>query len=200
MLGRNRNGLFRARDAFDAVEERFLFAFLVPALEDRRDDRTHDVVPEGAQRSRGGRKVHRGEGYRETGVLHADLKAEALALGEIHAGEASGPVAEEHADGILNSYGREDEETDIEELIAGGGNDSGSDHDDGGDRDDRERRNHAFKTLVAENLVNDEAERDRKQNDLNDREEHRHRVDVEPLVREDVHEGRRRKGREERRT
>ena len=175
----------------------------MPAVEDRSHDGAGDVVPEGEDRGRQRRervrsKVHRGERDAEARILHADFDREALALGEVHARCLRKEVAEEHAEAVMEDNDREDKRTGREDLRARGGDDGGDDEDDRDDGDEREDRNRSIDAF-AKHLVDNDAQGDRDQHDLNDRDEHAHRIDVKPLARKEVHERGGDKGGEERR-
>ena len=142
--------------------------------------------------------MHGGERHAESRILHADLKAEGAAFGGIHARHAADHVAEAHADGVLDGNHEEGDEACVHDARLGGRNHGGDDDHDGRHGDERQRAGDILNT-VAEDAVNQDARADRNEDYLDDREEHRGRVDREPFARKGVHQGGRHDWRHQRR-
>ena len=139
-----------------------------------------------------------GEGDAEARVLHADFEGHALALGEVHAGPLGDEEAEEHAEGVVQDDCDEDQEAGVHQLLTGGGRDGSGDQHDGENRDERQGCEGGV-DAGAEELVDEHAGGDRQKDDLDDRHEHRGRIDRKPLAGEEIHQRGRHDGGEERR-
>ena len=202
LLGGGRLG-GRLAGRFHAVEEGGLFVVVTPVLEHGGEHRAGHVVPKGGDGGgecghRVGCEVNGGEGDAEARVLHADFEGHALAFGEVHAGPLGDEEAEEHAEGVVQDDCDEDQEAGVHQLLTGRGGDGSGDQHDGEDRDERQGGDGSV-DAGAEELVDEHAGGDRKKDDLDDRHEHRGRIDRKPLAGEEIHQRGRHDGGEERR-
>ena len=142
--------------------------------------------------------MHAGERHAQSGILHADLKAQTLALRKIHSEDLAGSKTQGHPEGILQRHHKKCCHAGSQDLTASGGHHCRDNHHNRADRHNREHRSHAF-NLSAEDFVHDHAGGDRNKDHLNDRHKHRRRIDREPLTRKGIHQSRGHNRRKQRR-
>ena len=111
--------------------------------------------------------MHAGERHAQSGILHADLKAQTLALRKIHSEDLAGSKTQGHPEGILQRHHKKCCHAGSQDLAASGGHHCRDNHHNRADRHNREHRSHAF-DLSAEDFVHDHAGGDRNKDHLND--------------------------------
>ena len=98
--------------------------------------------------------MHAGERHAQSGILHADLKAQTLALRKIHSEDLAGSKTQGHPEGILQRHHSEDREPSREELTARCCDDRGDDHHCCSNR--HKRQNHrGLISFLPENLIDE---------------------------------------------
>ena len=175
---------------------------LFPPAVNIRQNRAGNVVPygeDGAGNSRHGKARERGrsKACSESGILHADFDGECLRLGCREFQQLAEAKAAAVAEQVVENYDGENDSARRKNFCSVVRNDRSHNHRDGNYRDEGQDF-HGTGGPFAKKLVDDEPERNRYDDDLHDREEHGHHVDVHGGAKQQVGNRRRQHGSEQR--
>lgn len=133
----------------------------MPHGEDRAGHRRHGKIGERSP----------GKGRGQPGILHTDLDGQRLCLFHAHLKEFTQAKAAEVSQQVMKNDGRKHRDARAQDLLGIVGNHSGHDQADGDDRNRRKHRGDLLGVLPKE-LVDDKAEGDGDDHDLDDGNEH----------------------------
>ena len=175
---------------------------LFPPAVNIRQNRTRDVMPHGeygAGNSRHGkaRERSRRKACRKSGVLHADFDGKRLRLGCREFQQLAEAKTAAVAEQVMENHDGKHDGTRGENLCGVVRDDCSYNHRNRNHRDERQDL-HGTCSPFAEELVDCKPERNRYDDDLHDREEHGHHVDVHGGAKQQVGNRRRQHGSEQR--
>ena len=158
-------------------------------------------MPHGEDRPRDGghghvRESRAGEGGCEAGVLHANLDGDCFFAREVHLEEDGDQVAAQISEQVVKNHDGEDDEAGGQYFGTVVGDDGCYDEADGGHRDSGQEVRDLL-GVFAEEFVDQEAEADGDQDDLDDGQEHGLHVNADGGAQVEVGERGRQEGREQ---
>ena len=158
-------------------------------------------MPHGEDRPRDGRHGHvresrAGEGGCKAGVLHANLDGDCFFAREVHLEEDGDQVAAQVSEQVVQDHDGEDDEAGGQYFGTVVGDDGCYDEADGGHRDSGQEVRDLL-GVFAEEFVDQEAEADGDQDDLDDGQEHGLHVNADGGAQVEVGERGRQEGREQ---
>lgn len=124
-------------------------------------------------------EMHHGQRGGESGVLHADLYGDGLYLGDIHMQSLRDAEADRVAAEVVQDDDAHDEQTGLHDALRADRNDTTDDEHDSDDGHERQQLDE-FIDRRGEERIDDDAEHDRQDDDLDDGHHHGCKRDIDP--------------------